>query len=266
MPNWRALQRLFVMSAGVNLTYRFDIFIWTLAEAAVPLVTLGIWYTVSRQGVLSISPQETITYFIFIMFARSATNTWVGFFLSREILSGELARFLVRPLSVFWEHMADNLTVKVFRLGIPALILLVLLVIRPVWLAPAVYEPVHLVLFVVSLLLGMILAFTFDAIFALFAFWLEDANQILRFQHMLWQIATGILIPYAVMPPFLFLTLRWLPFRYMVSVPVELLLGQIPAHAAPAFMGGQIGWIAISATLVWWLWQRGLQRYAVPGQ
>lgn len=266
MPSLKALGRLFAMMVGANLTYRFDIFIWTLAEAATPLVAMGIWYVAAQQGAITISPQETITYFIFIMFARSAANTWISFLLAREILTGEIARFLVRPLSVFWEHIADNLTVKILRLGLPSLILILLVAWRPAFLSPVIYEPVHALLFIISLVLGMVLAFVFDAIFALFAFWLEDSHEVARFQQVFMHITTGVLIPYVAMPPLMFSTLQWLPFRYMVSVPVELLLGQIQVEAAPLFLLSQVGWICFSIVVVSWLWRRGLKRYVIPGQ
>ncbi len=266
MPSIPAIQRLFTMMVGVNLTYRFDILIWTLAEIMLPLVSLSIWYAASRQGASTVSPTDTITYFIIIAFVRSATNTWVGFFLAREILTGEIVKFLVRPLSVFWEHVVDNLTVKVLRLGVPAIILLGVLAVRPSFISSQVYEPINATLFLLSLILGIILSFTFDTVFAMAAFWLEDAHQILRFQRVFYQIATGVLIPYAVMPALLFSVLKWLPFRYMTSVPVELLLGQISPAAAPTILAVQVGWIVCSIIAVSLLWRRGLKRYAVPGQ
>lgn len=266
MPNIRAILRLFTMLVGVNLSYRFDILIWTLAEVSLPAVALAIWYAAARQNAIAISPQDTITYFLFIMFVRSATNTWVGFFLAREILTGEVVKFLVRPISVFWEQIADNLTVKILRLGLPALLLIGLVLWRPAFMSPSIYEPAKALLFVASLILGIILSFAFDAIFAMLAFWLEDAHEVIRFQRVFYHIATGIFIPYAVMPPLLFATLQWLPFRYMISVPVELLLGQIPSRSGLTMLGIQAGWIIVSCLAVSWMWRRGLKRYAVPGQ
>lgn len=260
------ISRIFSVTWSENLAYRTDILIWTLTEGMVPLVALALWFTVSQQGVLALSPQETLTYYVAIFFVRSITNTWVSFYLTQEILNGTLVQFLTRPISIFWKHIAENLTVKVIRLLFPTVILVTTLVAVPNLFSSQIFEPYNLTLFFLSLLGAMILAFTFDAIFAMIAFWIEDAFQVIQFQFIFREIATGVLIPFAVMPHWLFNLLAYLPFRYTVSAPVEILLGQVTGSEIAHVFAIQAIWFCVSFLLAKILWKKGLKRYAIPGQ
>jgi ABC-2 type transport system permease protein len=262
----RKILRIFGMMWGTNLAYRADVFLWTLTEAATPLVTLAIWFAVAKNGTFVLTPEETLTYYIFIFFVRSVTRSWASFFLSQEILNGDIVRYLIKPLSVFWEHIADNITTKIFRLLVPAILLAFVLWQKPEFFSSTIFDGTRVMLFVASLLLATILSFVFDAIFATLAFWVEDSLQISAFQFVFGEFATGILIPFAAMPIWLFTALSWLPFRYMVSAPIELLMNQVSgARIAPLFIT-QLIWIGVSLGILRILWKQGTKNYAIPGQ
>ncbi len=258
--------RMFAMTMSQLMAYRADVVIWTLVEAMEPLISFAVWFAVARTGGIAMTPQETIMYFMLIFFVNSATNSWVSFFLTQEILSGQLVKYLTKPISVFWEHIADNLTTKILRLGVPAVLIMITVGIKPDLFSFQMLSPLQIVLFLGSLLLAIVLAFSFDALFAMLAFWIEDAFQVIQFQMIFRQLASGVFIPFAVMPPLLFDSLRWLPWRYMVSAPVEILLGQIEASRIPELFIVQLVWIVFSVGLLSVLWRVGLRHYAIPGQ
>jgi ABC-2 type transport system permease protein len=262
----RKFGRILAMKWSENLQYRGDILLWTIADALVPLVALAIWYTVAQAGSPEIPPREIFTYYIFITFVRAVTIAWGGYFLATDILRGDLVKYLIRPLSVFWIHAAENVTVKAFRLALPLPLLLIALWRWPDFFSPAIYEPRHVVLFLVSTLLAAILAFTFDMATATIAFWLEDVVQIRDYQLMLYEISSGTLIPLLFLPPLIQSVFSFLPFQYMLATPVEILLGKITLVAAWEQMGIQVLWIIGSAVALTILWRRGLKVYAVPGQ
>lgn len=254
------------MTWGQLLAYRADVLIWTFVEAMTPLVTLAIWFSVAASGQFVFTQQETLTYYILIFFVRSTTRSWVSFFLAQEILTGEIVKYLVRPISVFWEHIADNLTVKLLRLLPPTILLGLALWQVPHVFAPEIFDPQRMLYFILSLMLAMVLSFVFDAIFATLAFWIEDSFQISAFQMIFQEFATGIMIPFAVMPSWLFATLGWLPFRYMVSAPIEILMGQAVNTTVASLLTIQAAWIAVSLGMLSVLWRAGLRQYTVPGQ
>lgn len=254
------------MSFGVLTAYRADIIIWTLVEAAVPLVSLAVWFSASSQNTLALSNTQVVTYFILVFFVSLITRSWVSFFLTQEILDGSIAKYLIKPFTVFWEHIADNITVKIPRLIIPGVALVFALYLFPQIFAPEIFNISRALLFLISIALASVLAFVFDAIFASLAFWIEDAFQIVAFQNVLSHIGSGALIPFALMPNWLFAALYWLPFRYMLSAPIEILMNTEHGQSAALLIQIQCLWIAVSLTILVFTWRRGVKRYVVPGQ
>jgi ABC-2 type transport system permease protein len=267
MPNYlQKTARVFAATWSETLAYRNDVLLWTVAEAMVPLVALAVWMTVATGGNIALTPRETFTYYVLIFFARAITNAWVSFFLSQEILNGKIVADLVRPVWPFWRFIAENVTVKAVRLSIPLVLLLLTLGVAPQLFATEVFNVSRSFLAALSILLAMVLTFVFDSLFGLLAFWLEDSFQIAQFQGVLNFIASGILIPFAAMPPLLLSIFGWLPYRAMISTPVEIMMGQTNGYSTAQLITLQLVWLAIFIVVAVVMWQRGLRRYAVPGQ
>ncbi|MEX1997564.1 MAG: ABC-2 family transporter protein [Candidatus Andersenbacteria bacterium] len=257
--------RLFALEWSTMLQYRFDLILWVLTEAATPLISLVIWYTVSQSGSFALSSQDTLTYYILIIFVIVATSAWNGFFFSRQILNGEITFYLTRPLSIFWRHIANNIVEKVIKFIIPVPLVVITAVVFPAVFSPAIYDPWRLLLFTISLILGTAVAFVLDMNLGILAFWLEDANQLRRYKDLLHEVSSGILIPFAALPAVAFTIFSFLPFRYVISVPIEILMNQQLDSLGKLF-GLQIAWLVGLTALLALLWRRGLKRYAVPTQ
>ena len=258
--------RILAIKWSENLQYRGDIILWTIADALVPIIALAIWYSVAQSGNQAFPAQEVFTYYIFLTIVRATAVAWGGYFLSTEILKGDIVRYLIRPLSPFIIHAADNIAVKAFRLIIPISLLAVSLWQWPHLFWPTIYQPYYIVFFLLSVFLATILNFVFDMVTAMLAFWLEDVLQIREYQNMLYEIASGTLIPLAFLPSTIRNIFEFLPFRYMLSTPVEILLGRISGIDIWYQLGIQLLWIIASAITVSFLWKKGLKIYAIPGQ
>jgi ABC-2 type transport system permease protein len=260
------LLRIFLIQWSTMLQYRANIVLWLISEIMPPLIAMAIWYKIAQSGTSETSPQEIRAYYIFVIFVSLVTQAWTGFFLAREILDGQIAQDLTRPLSVFWRHIANHVAEKIFKLIVPSLAIALLVFTMPNILFPTPPNLTQVILFFPSLILATILSFTLSAALGLLAFWLEDAYQILRFKDLLEELASGRLIPYALLPPFAYGILSALPFRHTISVPVEILLGQIQEHNIIRFLIYQTVWIVIFLVINRTLWKAGLKRYAVPAQ
>ena len=152
------------------------------------------------------------------------------------------------------------------KLLIPLPILLLVIARFPQFFSPAIFEPRHLVLFLISLLLAALLAFVLDMHFGVLAFWLADATQLRRYKDILQQATSGILIPLAFLPATIKPIFAALPFRYIISAPAEILLGQAEGTAALHLLLIQATWTGVLLLTLTLLWRRGLKIYAVPGQ
>lgn len=262
----RKLIRLAALTFSELLQYRLDMTLWILSEAIVPLIALAIWYRVASSNPSTFSPQDALTYYLLVMFTSISTSAWNGYFLATQILNGELAQYLTRPLSIFWRHIFSNIAEKFLKFLIPLPIFIAVVFIFPQTFSPALYSWKHFGLYIVSLLLAATLAFVLDMNLGSLAFWLEEVHQIRAFRYLLEEVASGVLVPFALMPAAIATALSFLPFRYIISVPVEIMMGRLEGLSALQFIGYQIGWVILFIALLSFLWKRGLRRYAIPGQ
>lgn len=263
---WGKIGRIFALEWSTMLQYRADLLMWTAAESAMPLVSLAIWSTVAKSAATGPTPLDIRTYYIIVIYLMIITNAWNGFFFSRSILNGEIIQWLTRPVSPWWPHIANNLTEKIIKLVIPLPAVLVALILFPHFFSSALYQPAHVVLFLFSVPLAVTLSFCLDMLFGVLAFWLEDIAQIRRYKDILQQTTSGILIPLVWLPDVLRPIFTALPFRYIISAPAEILLGQAEGSAALQLLALQFMWIALLIVTLVILWRRGLKIYAVPGQ
>jgi ABC-2 type transport system permease protein len=269
MPNLllfsRQLKRLFALNWSQLLAYRGEVVLWLLAITATPLLSLAIWYQVARSSGPAMQ-QEILTYYLLLIVVRSASTSWRGYELIREILNGQIVSYLIRPPVIFWEFITEFLTTKIFFLTPSLLITLLIIFIYPHSFSLASFSLPNLGLFTISLLLAMVLSFTFDICLGLTAFWLEDAQELMAFRFLLTQVASGVLIPFALMPGWLTTVFSFLPFRYTVSAPVEIFLGQPVGMTTPQLLLIQLAWSIGMLLLMRFLFVRGRQRYVIPGQ
>lgn len=262
----RKTLRLAAMEWSMMLQYRTDVLLWTAAEAVTPLITLAIWYRISQQTSSALTSQETITYFLGVVFLTIVTGAWGGFFLANDILTGKIVQYLIRPLSIFWHHIEQNILEKILKLFIPLPVVILCLYFFPEWFSPKIFIPSHILLFIPSVLLAIVLAFVLDIALGTLAFWLENANQIRGYRYMLETVMSGKLIPYTALPAAVFTAFSWFPFRYIISAPLEILLGQAEGSQAWKLLGYQSAWLLALLLILIILWKKGLKRYAIPGQ
>lgn len=257
---------LFIASWIRAQSYRGDVFFWSLSEVVAPVVALALWYNVAAAGAGPLSARDVLTYYLAVLFVYSFTDVWNGFFLAREILNGKIVEFLIRPIPFFWVYIFRNITGKMMRLPGQIVFFGVVIGLFSTALSPAIYQWQHILPFAISIVCGLGIAFWMDMNFAMLAFWLEDAVQIRQYKEIVHNVASGLLIPLVFLPPFIQNVLSWLPFRYVISAPIEILLGQVSGWAVWQLIAIQLVWIAAFALLLRFLWRKGLSVYALPGQ
>ena len=261
----RKFTRLLIMEWQTTLQYRADLIMWVIMETASPLVSLAIWYTIASSANSGPTPKEVRTYYLLMFFIIICTSAWNGFFLSQEILNGTISQYLIRPVSVFSKHIANNLTEKIIKLLIPLPIFIITLALAPHWFSETIYKPLNIAIFIVSLLLGATLSFIIDLNFGLLAFWLEDVTQIRRYNDLLREITSGILIPFAFLPLWAHNLFSFLPFRYIYSAPAEIILEQAKGIEVIQLLGVQAIYLLLATGLLTLLWRQGIKTYVPVG-
>ncbi|MBI3962355.1 MAG: ABC-2 family transporter protein [Deinococcus sp.] len=201
----------------------------------------------ARDNVAGYSVQAAITYTGLTQALLSYVAIFGWWELIRTIRSGEVAADLSRPLDFFWYWWAQDLGRAAGQLlwrGLPIMLLYALA--YQIALPPTA---LHWLALFISLLLGLMISFTWRFLVSLSAFWAQDAIGIGRLAWTIAMFLSGFLMPVAFFPPWLNTLMHLTPFPAMISTSMEIYLGLISKPALPAALAIQLLW----AIILYWL-------------
>jgi ABC-2 type transport system permease protein len=243
--------------------YRAEIFIWILTTT-LPLVMFALWSSLAAEGPLGRFDGPTLSaYFLATLVVRQLASSWVVWELNELVRSGGLSPLLVRPIHPLWPLAGENLGALPIRV----------LVLVPVTIAWLALEPGTGARFALGALplaayaaaMSLLLTFLVQAVLGLMALYTQQSLGLQDAWFAAWALLSGYLIPLELVPGLADVA-RWLPFRAVGGVAVELALGLLDGRAAAIALGLQLAWIAAFAALLTWLWPRAMRRYEAHGQ
>jgi ABC-2 type transport system permease protein len=265
----RFFNALLRLNVGVTVAYRGDFVIMQIGNLIVPVTSLLVWQAVLASGAdLPVTGRYLTAYFVLVAVVEMLTSSWTAFYLAESIRDGSLNQWLIRPTSTHLNGIANNVGEKVIKLVLLVPFIAALAVLIRL-LAPAGHgfevptAAGRWIWFLVSLVLAAAIRFALDVGLGSLAFWFSDVSGFLRATAVIVPILSGAVVPLALLPT----AWQWLasvqPFRFILSFPMEVLLGA-PSATATAF-AGQLAWAAgmiIAAALTWRL---GLRSYSAIG-
>ena len=169
---------------------------------------------------------------------------------------------LLRPVHPIHNDVAENLTFKALTFTIlgPAAVILAIAfdaVIEP--------QPWQVVAFVPALVGAMILRFVLEWCVGIAAFWVTKMGAITQAWYVAVLFLSGQVAPLSLFPLPIQVIASVLPFRWMVSFPVELGLGRLGPQDVAIGFGMQALWIVIALLLLRVAWPLGIRRYSAVG-
>lgn len=259
----RALPTLLRIGWLQAIAYRAELIIWILT-ATMPLVMLALWDAVARGGpVGAFGRADFARYFTVTLVARQLTSAWVVWELNYEIRTGGLSPRLMRPMHPLLQDACNNLMALPLRL-----VVLAPLVAALTWWRPDMgldLAPWRVAAFMASCALAWGIVFLVQCTFGALAFWLDQSLGPFNVWFGLWSVLGGYLVPVALLPSGLAEVAQVLPFRAMLSVPVEIGAGLAQAGDVARLLAVQAGWLAVALVVATAVWRRGLRRYGAFG-
>jgi ABC-2 type transport system permease protein len=237
--------------------------VWLLSTT-MPLVMLALMSAVAREGPIGrFGARDFTAYYLAALVVRLLTGAWVIWEVNFEIRQGTLAFRLLRPIHPLVAYACENVGALPLRLAaaIP-------IIAGVAWAGGASHvtrDPVLLVAFPLSLVGGWLITFLAMAIIGALAFRLESSGSIFEVWLGLFGVFSGYLIPLELFPAWLAQAARFLPFRYMLGFPVEMVIGLTPRPAALAELAIQWAFVLLLALVARATWRAGLRRFAAFG-
>jgi ABC-2 type transport system permease protein len=246
-----------------TVAYRAEFIIWMLTTT-LPLVMLGLWTSVAAEAPFrGFESKDFVAYYLAALIVRNVTGNWAAWQINEEIRSGTLSMRLLRPIHPFAGYAATHLSAVPLRalIALPITVILLLSSARDV-LADT---PAELALFAVSLAGAWLLTLAIMVTIGALAFWIERSMGIFDVYMGVFAVLSGYLVPLALMPGWIQTVAEHAPFRYMLSAPVEILIGQAEGEAALRLVATQLGWAAGMVVVALATWRAGIRRFEAYG-
>jgi ABC-2 type transport system permease protein len=256
----------FRTSLATMFQYRAALVIWLLGQVLDPVIYLIVWSTVSVASggeVGGYTTGEFAAYFLVLMVVNHLTFTWIMWEYEYRVREGSLSASLLRPVHPIHADVADNLSSKTLSTPfILAAAVLLGFVFHPTFH----FVPWAVVAFVPAVALAFLLRFVVEWTLAQAAFWTTRVSSLNQLYFVALLFLSGQVAPLTLFPPALQTAAALLPFRWMISFPVELVLGNLTPEQTATGFAAQLTWIAIGLLLLRLVWRAGVRVYsAVSG-
>lgn len=259
----RAIPTLLKVGFAEAVAYRAEMVVWLLSTN-MPLVMLALWTAVARDAPVGrFGQRDFVAYYLATLVVRLLTGAWVIWELNYEIRQGTLAFRLLRPVHPLLAYAAENLSAIPVRMlvSVPIAVGALLVVGRD----RLTSDPLLLALFPVTVLGAWLITFLAMAMIGALAFWIDQAGSLFEIWLGLFGVFSGYLVPLELFPHWVATAARFLPFRYMLAFPVEMVIGMTPRSAALVELAVQWAFVGALALGARGAWALGLRRFAAFG-
>ncbi len=259
----RALPTLWRIGVAETVAYRGEFLVWMLTTTA-PLVMMGLWTSVAADAPFKGFTQASfVAYYLANLIVRNLTGSWVAWQISEEIRTGLMAMRLLRPISPFVAIATSHIAAIPFRAIVSVPVAAILLL--SAGSNAMTWEPLQLALLVPSLALAWLITFSIMFAIGALAFYVTKAMALMNLYFGLFSLFSGYLLPIELLPGPLRTAAEVLPFRFMLSVPIELMTKSLGARELVAIMVGQLAWGAGAVAIAFGVWRAGLRRFEAVG-
>ena len=259
------IRRLIVIDLSTALIYRVEFVMYMVSTVLGPAISLMIWRAALESGAaLPVDAEYLTTYFVLLGVVGMLTSAWLSGFLAEEIRLGRISRWLARPGSAQLNLIANNISEKLIK-AVPLLPMILLLwwFVRDSVAIPA--DPARLALVAMSVVAAAVMVFALDVMVGSLAFWLDDITGIDRARGLLSVIFRGQLVPLALMPAWSQGVINVQPFRFTLSFPLELLIGDLTHAEVITGMALQLVYPLLAVLAARAVWRRGIRAYSAVG-
>lgn len=214
------------LSIKSKLFYRTSLILNMLSPMVVLcgqiLLWRGLFNLNDASDYTSMSSAAMYSYVLIAFVLNNSLNWSTENSLSKEIRNGTVVSKMIRPTTFLSQNIADMLGgVIVQGLFYIIMIFFIFIIFSKSLFIPSGYD---FVMFSLSAAMGMILRLVINDFFSLLCFFVTGYLGISWLKNAVINFFSGALIPITLFPKFLKLIADYLPFKYMIQVPISIFL------------------------------------------
>ncbi|MDO5063161.1 MAG: ABC-2 family transporter protein [Peptostreptococcaceae bacterium] len=246
--------------------YRSNIYMNFLFGCVPIVVYLFLWRSIYGNDLIALggySYRQMITYFVLVSLLYEVLDARANIVkLSEMIEDGSIHNHMLKPIGFFSLNFKLYRAEKIIYLTsvlVPYVILCLVLREHIHW------ELDHIPFFIISLCLAFVLKYFMGCILGLLTTWIEEISGLLDLWNNIERFLSGGLIPLSILPKKVFMFLSFLPFQYMLFVPVDIYMGNMDLLEIYRALFIQIGWCIILGGLLLIIKQKAFRKYSGYG-
>lgn len=250
----------------IILTYRGMLLIHGIRLLLLPVVLASAWLSVEKTASNPYSDSDYLLYYLLVPVIMNLTDSRIVFKFSLAVKDGSLNRELLKPfpplMGYLLESVANN-ALQLFYL-LPFSFVFWLFVRDRIVLAHL--TPSLLLFFVAAVIVGWLARLAISGSIALLSFWIEDVTTLnLILNGGIWALLGGMIVPVATFPDKIRYVAELLPYRYMLSFPIEIFSGHLAMTEIYRGFATVTFWIILFAIIMRITWKSGLKSYTAYG-
>lgn len=228
----------------------FNIFLWSSVYAHKPVI-----------GGMSLN--EILTYFLLVQILSMITSNRIDREISREIEKGEILNRLIRPINIYIQGFFTHLGSVVWNIllsGLPILIVSSFMI--NVTLPQNIFM---FFVFLLSILLGLLISYNINFLAGITSAWVRGSEGITHAKDFLIVICAGSILPLSFYPSILQNIFKYLPFKFLIAVPLNIYLGKTNEADCYKLIVEGIVWILLLCVINAFLYKKAFMKVMVYG-
>ncbi|SHO51313.1 ABC transporter permease [Anaerocolumna xylanovorans] len=212
--------------AGIksSFAYRFKIITSLFFNAAYLFILYYIWKGIygSQETVAGLTFTQTYNYMAVSTILSSLFNSRTDWRMSIKVQTGNILGYYMKPLPIelqFFYEAIGNVMVQFFIVLSPVILFMAF--------TAGLTDYRNVLFFILSLPFAFIINFCFEYIIGTISFYTESLWGIIILKNAVVSFLSGGLIPLKFFPESVRNVIKWLPFRGVIDIPLEILFGYI---------------------------------------
>lgn len=264
MNKYMAVARITMVNI---LRFRWEIIIGQARTILLLITLFFLWNNVygSNQTLFNFTREEILTYVVVAAVARQIVTVSATDQIAGELQSwGKFFSYLLKPIGYFRYWLAVDVVYKLVNLF---LILLVALLFLEIFNFRVIFpkDPVLILLFLISIIIGSITYFYIGIITSTTGFWTSHVWGLQFLVVLTLEFSAGAYFPIDVLPETIQQIIKFTPFPYLLYFPIKIYLGKLTAVQSMEVIFLSLIWLVAIFLVAKFIWNKGLKSYEAWG-
>jgi ABC-2 type transport system permease protein len=213
---------IFTQNISQVSVYRFHLLLTFLQNLVQPAILLSVLFLVKPTS--SVTFSQLVPYYLLIALVSPLTLSTIDEELDELTASGDINNFLLKPFSLITWLYTKALSEKLVMFIVLSLPLFVSVYFYHLNLFQILFLPI-------ILLISFSLSFFLSFFVGISCFWIEDFWAIHNVKYVVTSFLGGLILPYQFFPLAWQSFLKYSPFPYLVTFPIQFIQSKLSPDA-----------------------------------